>query len=233
MKPLLDPEQYKTAQDQMRQLANKMGHLRELDVLKLKWIKLLKVYPLIDEKKSVLTATLTSERKKEQERVYGDSSDMMLTIFDVLRWVEDALAPEAVCAGETEGDSNPQSFASFSQKRISRQLKKINADAERIADNDYAAIHAIRIQIKKLRYALSIIDPLFGLKKEDTIVALKRLQDIFGDYCDTHRNLSILKNLSAQDDSAEMRYESALMCGYQIRMMEESLGKIKAVKAIR
>ncbi|MDD4565109.1 MAG: hypothetical protein PHE79_06485 [Eubacteriales bacterium] len=74
---------------------------------------------------------------------------------------------------------------------------------------------------------------MLGLKKEDTILSLKRLQDIFGDYCDTHRNLSILKNLSAQDDSAEMRYESALMCGYQIRMMEESLGKIKAVKAIR
>ena len=233
MKPLPDPEQYKTVQNRMRELANKMGRLRELDVLKSRWTKLLKVCPLLEQEKSVLMATLTSERQKEQERVYADSSEMLLTVFDVLKWVEDTLASEAVFAGETQGDSNQQSFQSFSKKRISRQLKKINAGIEEITDKEYAAIHRMRIQIKKLRYAISIMDPLLKLKREDTIVSLKSLQDVFGDYCDTHRNLSILNDLSAQDDSAEMRRESALISGYQIRMMEESLGKIKAVKAIR
>lgn len=232
-KPLLDSAQYTKVQDQMRQLANKMGRLREIDVLKSKWIKLLKVYPPLEEERSVLVTALTSERQKEQDLVYGDRSDMMSVIFDALTWIEDVLPQQAAHTGETQKESNPQSFASFSRKRIKKQLRKINAGIDGIVDNDYAAIHRVRIQIKKLRYALSIINPLLKLKKEDTIAFLKGLQDIFGNYCDTHRNLAVLESLTAQDDSAEMRYEGALISGYQIRMMEESLEKIKAVKTVR
>ncbi len=229
MKPLLDPTQYTAVQAQMRQLANQMGRLRELDVLKSKWSKFLKVYPLLHEGASVLSAALLSERQKEQDLVCADKAAITSTIFHVLTWVEDVLPSAAVAATEEEETS----FAAFCQKRISSQLKKINAGVGKITDNEYTAIHQLRIRIKKLRYSLSILDPLLTLKRGDTIALLKNLQDIFGDYCDTHRNIDILEGLSTQDTSAEMRYESALIIGYQIRMMEEGLNKIKAVKALR
>lgn len=231
MKPLLNPNQYTAIQNQMRKLANQMGNLREIDVLKSIWKKLLKMHPLPEEGKSVLVAALTAERQTEQELVYGDASEMITTIFDALIWVENTLKPETSCAGKTE-EAKPQSFVSFSKKRINSRLKKINNSVKGIADSDYRVIHQLRIRIKKLRYAVSILNPLLALGKEDTIASLKDLQDVLGDYCDTQRNLSILQKLSTQDDSAGMLYESTLLSGYQIRVMEESLDKIRAVNKI-
>ncbi|MFT3985993.1 MAG: CHAD domain-containing protein [Lachnospiraceae bacterium] len=232
IKPLLAPAQYTAVQNQMRQLSNQMGRLRELDVLKSEWLKLLNVYPVLEEEQSILVTVLTSERQREQDLVYSKRYDMMSVVFDVWNWIEDVLPQETAGMEETEGLLIPQSFSAFSEKRIKKQLKKINAGVEKITGNDYAAIHKVRIQIKKLRYTLSIIDPVLKLKREETIALLKSLQNVFGDYCDTHRNLFILENLAAPDNSVEMRYESALISGYQIRMMEENLDKIKAIKAV-
>jgi len=233
VKPLLDPEQYKTAQDRMRQLMQKTGRLREIDILKSEWMKLLAVYPPLEKRQSVLTAALTSERQQEQAIICGDTSEMTLAIFEIWEWAENALAPEAADAGQAESDIKTQSFACFTKKRIRNHLKKVVTGLETIDDKDFGAIHALRIQCKRLRYALGILDPLLDLKRTDTAASLRALQDILGGYCDTRRNLSILKELCAQYDSPEMHCESAVLSGYQIRMMEENLSKIKAIEVIR
>ena len=226
IKPLVKPEQYADAQDRMRRLTVEMGRLRELDVLKQKWTELLGSGVSIEADKSVLLAALDAERRKEMDVVYADASDMAEAVFNVLRLAENEKE-------QAEVNVKPISFKAFTEKRIANRLKKINAALDTIGDSDYSAIHELRKQIKKLRYAIEAVNPLLGLKREDTIASLKNLQDLFGDYCDTQQNLTIVGELSEREDNDEMRRESALMVGYQIRLAEEKLEKIRMVRSVR
>jgi len=229
IKPLLDPEQYKTAQDRMKQLAQRMGRLREIDILKAEWMGFLKAYPQLTERQSVLTTILDSERQKEQAEICGEASRMTLPIFDTWDWAESACTPEAPLAGQAEKviKQKTLSFASFSEKRRRNLIQKAAIDLKTLDCSDFSSIHALRIQFKKLRYTFSLIDPLLDMKRTETIMSLEALQDVFGDYCDAQRNLSLLKELSAGHDVPEMRYESATLTGYQIRKAEEKLRKIE------
>ncbi|MDD4773114.1 MAG: CHAD domain-containing protein [Eubacteriales bacterium] len=157
---------------------------------------------------------------------YADASDMTEAVFNVLRLTENE-------AEQAEESSKPISFKAFTEKRIASRLKKINAALDTIGDSDYAAIHELRKQIKKLRYAIEAVNPILGMKRENTIASLKNLQDLFGDYCDTQLNLAIIGELSEREDNDEMRRESALMSGYQIRLAEEKLEKIRTVGTVR
>ncbi len=235
IKPLLGPEYYQTLQEQMKKLAQMMGRIREIDVLKMEWVKLLETHPELVREPSALTAVLASERQKEQTKIYSSTSEMMADLFNVWDWVENAFVPEIITATEAESRKKSEkehSFENYSANRVRRWIKQANAGLQTMDTNDFGSIHAMRIRFKKLRYALNALNPLLELEKAATILSMKKLQDIFGDYCDTERNLIILKELNDQHTGEKMSLESGIMSGYQVRIGEENLDEIKRIDSL-
>lgn len=231
IKPLFEPGQYSAVRDRMRRLTAGGGRLRELDVMRTEWTGLLKSYPLIEEGKSALLATLDAERQKELAIICADAPLMTETVFCVLSRLQSM--PDQTFYEKPNDSEKPPSFKSFAKKRTAGQLRKISAALQTIGGSNYSAIHELRKRIKKLRYSLEAVGPLPGLKKGKTIASLEKLQDIFGNYCDTQRNLAFITEISRREDNPEMRYESSLMSGYQIRTAEETLAAIRHIRSIR
>ncbi len=230
-KPLFEPGQYGSVRERMRRLTAGTGRLRALDVMRTEWTGLLKSYPLIKEGKSALLAVLDAQRRKELEIICADAPPMTETVFRVLKRLQST--PDRAAYGETFEPEKPPSFQSFAKKRFAGQLRKINAALRTIGGSDYSAIHELRKRIKKLRYSLEAFGPLPGLKKAKTVASLAKLQDIFGAYCDAQQTLAFIEEINGREENPEMRYESSLMSGYQIRTAEENLTAIRHTRSIR
>jgi CHAD domain-containing protein len=62
-----------------------------------------------------------------------------------------------------------------------RRAKKVSRKARRLRHLDANALHELRKELKKLRYAAEILDPIYKERKVTSYIrSLKRLQDTFG-----------------------------------------------------
>jgi len=74
----------------------------------------------------------------------------------------------------------------LARKRITKRYRSIKKAGHRIvADNDEDAMHALRIECKKLRYLMEFFSSLFPRSKMNLLIGqLKKLQDNLGDFHD-------------------------------------------------
>lgn len=72
-----------------------------------------------------------------------------------------------------------------------------------------------------------MLNPLLQLESKEVVALMTELPEMLGNYCDTERNLSLLKELNAKYASLELCFESGIMSGYQARIAEEKLDEIK------
>lgn len=220
LKPLFEQERYQIMQDQLRKLSQMVAKLRELDVLSREWTNLLEKHPVLLSQESVLTAKLKSEREKEKAKSYAAASSRMLpVVFDVWNRIESELVKTL----------KPFSFEEFSNKRIDNWIKKAGERLKEEGFTDLQAIHALRIQLKKLRYVLNMLNSPLHLECQATVALLKTMQDVLGEYRDIKRNLSILQGFISLRKNLDLHYESGLLSGYLLCRSEEKLTEIKEI----
>lgn len=233
LKPLLDQEPYQMIQDQLRSLSQLAGDLRELDVLSQEWTNLLEMYPGLLPHESVLTAILKSEREKEQsESCLAISTEIIPIVFGIWNLIDRELSKQDLVTEATEQRKSLKaiSFEGFSNLRIDSWMKKAGKRLKKENfSSDFQAIHALRIRLKKLRYVLEILNPQLHLESKATLTSLKTIQNTLGEYCNTIKNLSILKELNHRYENHDLSYESGLLSGYQIRLAEQKMAEIKEI----
>ena len=226
IRPKLDQMQYQHVQLQTKKLSQRLGHLREIDILKWEWLKLRKTYPELTRKKSALLAVLETERQREQAEICGGAEMMLSAVFDIWNWLNGDLAAEAEEA-KGQKQKQGQTFEDFSRKRIGSGIKKTAAYLKTADYTDFSNIHGLRIQFKKLRYVLKELDPLLHLKSKGSIKSFEALQDLFGSYCDAERNLALLNELNGRYADPAFCFESGILWGHQTFTAGEKLEKIK------
>jgi CHAD domain-containing protein len=73
----------------------------------------------------------------------------------------------------------------FARRVVAKRARRLFRRSESWADSaDTEALHATRIASKKLRYAIEILEPLFGKGYRERHEMLKAIQDALGDYHD-------------------------------------------------
>lgn len=118
-----------------------------------------------------------------------------------------------------------------SRRLLSRRLRRLRRSAQAIAANDREALHAMRIEVKKLRYAVEFLGSLHdSAARRRFEKRLGRLQTILGRFNDAAVARRILTELvTALGDEAkpELHTAAGLVAGWASRDAETQLARLE------
>lgn len=181
MKKAFEPDQYRLLKSALRGLAAPTGTLRDLDVFALDKAQYASLLP--DSLRAGIDALghhLAQERSSAQR--------------NLRTWLDSADYVAAIRACLTELQRPPRSATRLSQRPIQdvvsaralARYRRIASLGRRIDQHTPdEAIHALRIECKKLRYLLECFAELYTPARIQTVIRdLKGLQDILGQFND-------------------------------------------------
>ncbi|MDK9724804.1 MAG: CHAD domain-containing protein [Sterolibacteriaceae bacterium MAG5] len=194
-RPLLPPEFGATLLPPMREQMTVLGHTRDMDVL-LAEIAAPVLSSLAGEPRLAALVGLVTEQRHRQRHLATQAlrsprfGRLMLLATDLLhRPPFQPLPPD--------GESN---LAAFADGRIRRLRRKVLYLAAGAAVDDPTSLHALRIGIKRLRYALEFFAPLaHGKTFGREIAKLSRLQDTLGQINDLANAGRLLMECAGED----------------------------------
>jgi CHAD domain-containing protein len=182
-RPAIADWEYDRMRDELRRLAGELGEARNLDVL----------LERLPAKRSGKAAREKILRKREA--AYGRVRDLLDTrrartlMLNLVRWFETGGWRARPRAGKP--------FAPFAAAQRGRRWKRISHRGTRLAELDARRLHALRIDVKKMRYAAEFAEGLYpsgaaARKSASFIEALKALQDRLGEINDAETGRDML-----------------------------------------
>ena len=220
IRPLLNEEKYELIQDQLRNLANKIGYLRELDVITEEW----RLFTGSHINIPVISTAFIEVLEKERA---GQMAELLL-LFNAnapLAGLHDLWMLLLDPGWESGAESN-RTYADYVDDRFNTLLKKAKKELKGIDLKDIRRTHKLRISIKKLRYDAAILKP--KVKREIKFADnLKELQDRLGQICDAERAVLILSDLRSKYRELSIDYESGILAGHLITGADKMAGEYK------
>jgi triphosphatase len=102
----------------------------------------------------------------------------------------------------------------FAAKLISRRYARIMKCGRNISTQEFADLHALRIKIKRLRYAIEFFMPLFANEAADTLQALVDLQDLLGRLIDDVTAWQLLESFAVEESSPSRQQAVGFVRGW-------------------
>ena len=171
--------------DEARWLGQEVGSLRDLDVVANDIVQReAKTHP--DEPGlTAISCTLSQQATEVRERLRGLLAGARVQEFliDLARFVETRgwLVPQDF--GQTARLAAP--IIELANRALSKRWKKVSKHARGLETLDAEQRHELRKELKKLRYAVEFLSPLYPSKRVDPFLKrLKKLQTVFGDLND-------------------------------------------------
>ncbi len=193
------PPEFDEARNELRWIASALGEVRDLDV-QLSEIQGWKAQ--LDPRDSAALDALIAELNRRRDA----ARDRMLEALNSERYgqfVSDFSA--RLIAGPETSDSSPALVAA--PDLVLRRFRKFQRKADRLRrDSADAEFHAVRVEGKRLRYALEFVRPLYGKMVGQFIEHLVAVQDVLGRHQDSIIAIDHLRDLSSD---AEAHLDSA------------------------
>ncbi|MEZ5615203.1 MAG: CYTH and CHAD domain-containing protein [Rhodocyclaceae bacterium] len=191
----------------LRALSRTLGSARDWDVLAGDIIGPAQAAFADDARLAALAQAVERARRRAREAV-GEAlvaPDHARVLLDFgARLQRAAAAPPAAA---------PEMLTAFAARRLNRLHKKALALAEAAAGDDPASLHALRIGVKRLRYAIEFFAPLHGGRAtRKALASLTALQDSLGALNDLARAGPLLAQ--CMDDDPALREAVALAGGW-------------------
>jgi len=177
--PLLDPEWVTSLRDELRWLGGEIGVAREAEVLRGHLDNRARALPAdIERAVRPMLAAARGDHDAAQARVLAVlQSSRYLDLVD--RLVQAAIAPRMRPEAASATARDLTRIARRPWKRLAR------AYAELGPDPSAPALHALRIRVKRARYAVEAVAAAVGGERpHELAAALTRLQDVLGDHQD-------------------------------------------------
>jgi inorganic triphosphatase YgiF len=207
-RPLLPEDFASQAVALVRELMAPLGQARDYDVL-LAEIAQPVLAALPDEPRlAALIGALTARRAAVRRHVldglitprYGQ---IALTLLARVHALDETATPAAPAS----------SLPAFARQRLRRLRKKTLALARAADAAQPASLHALRIGIKRLRYALDFFAPIAGKKRTRRLLEqLAALQDVLGQINDLANAGALLMDCAGHD--AALREAVSLIAGW-------------------
>ncbi len=177
----------------LRELMGLLGEARDFDVL-LAEIVLPVTAALPDEPRLAALAGVVTDRRYAARAAAAHAlgsaryGRLMLSIFASLQ--------EQVFGAGDHG----QTLAAFAAERLARLRKKVRRLAAAAHGDDPLSLHALRIAVKRLRYALEFFAPLAEVKAGGRSIArLAAIQDVLGQLNDLANAGRLLESCAGDD----------------------------------
>lgn len=129
---------------------------------------------------------------------------------------------------ETPG--SPGALRAFASKALEKRLRRVKASSIAALAGDAAARHALRLEMKKFRYAAEFLSSLFERKEAKRATkAAARLQDLLGyanDYAVARRQLDGLLADAHGEGGADLQHAAGAIVGWHGAEMARADGRI-------
>lgn len=206
--PVAGSAELKRLDDEARWLSQEVGRLRDLDVAGHDIVgHEMQAHP--DEtclKRLAEAFERQADACRAEVRAILIGPRVQALLLDLLRCVETRgwLVPEDM--EQTARLAVP--VAELADTALDRRWRKVRKRARKIETLDIEARHALRKELKKLRYAIEFFAPLYEPKRIAPMLRrLKRLQDVFGGLNDAAMVKALLNGdaIAQPDDPAGQR----------------------------
>ncbi len=181
-------------------LGQQVGQLRDLDVV-LHELVLPAGKASSNEPGFALLASMLEEecsRVRDDLRMCLKSNRVQAFLFDLMRFIETRgwLKPE----DESQLDKLAAPVRQLAAAALNKQWTKVRKRARHLRKLSIEERHELRKELKKLRYAVEFVRPLYSAKKlKPFLIHLKKLQQLFGDLNDA----AMVRNRLLQGTIAE------------------------------
>jgi CHAD domain-containing protein len=187
--PLLDPHISKRAGKQIRRITRAAGELRDWDVQRERLEKRLQVADTDSERAALehVLEHVDEERRQTERRVKKKLGRVDLET--VHRTVLAALG-EAIAHMAAPGPGTLE----FAWVTLASRVEEVSFDHAGDADTRATRMHLMRVELKRLRYALELFEPIVGPKYDELYSRVVELQDLLG----AHHDLVVLGEFVAE-----------------------------------
>jgi len=213
--PFVDHQQYKYHQAELRKLGQMLGGLRSIDVAYGTWEQCRDGLFSQRESKISLGSVLAKQRIMESKIVYetlnaGQATPLLLDLWAMLT---QSPVEHHLTLGE------------YSMRQISNWLKTVTKQSKTIDWSINENVHKLRLQIKKIRYAVEVLEPVF-YEVSQLIFRLDTLQTKLGLLSDADSTEGLLKRLLRANSSKALHVEVGMVLGWQGREVLAVQGKM-------
>lgn len=215
-KPLLPPEKAGYWKQEFKRWTDMLGGAREYDVALLTCMKIRRSKKDDEGRIMELEQILQQQRQQQAKKVLHLSSvnTMTAAMLDFLFMLYSI---------NVQKEYRDLRLRAFLRQRLGDWCEKLLTLPERYPDvEDMEQLHKVRIKIKRFRYALQAAPEITVTTM--LLRRLKNLQDLLGMLHDNYVNDRLIGQIVAShSDNAELRYESAMFCGWDSARSEAAL----------
>lgn len=208
--PLGNHEQCKYHQAELRKLGQMLGVLREIDVAYAAWEQCRDGQVAQLASKISLGAMLAKNRLVEAEKICGALNAGLTTsvLLDLWAMLTDNKGQQLMEHHLTVGE--------YSVRRLSGWLEIVTKQSKTIDWTTIENVHKLRLQIKKIKYAVEVLEPVF-YEVSQLIARLDTLQYNLGLLSDANSTDRLLNKLLKSNSSAALHLEVGMVIGWQAR----------------
>ncbi|MBV1710343.1 MAG: CHAD domain-containing protein [Erysipelothrix sp.] len=184
-KPRLNEELADEINRRLKEMANVFSNVRELDVLYQRWLTIVD-----DQSPQDHDFGLALLQAKQQARIEAYSHFRATQAKSDIDWIK-----------RTSKNlfSDDKKLGDFIEQRMKQWLKRIRKGIKKLDITDYPAMHQLRIEIKRLRYALTLLNEHTDELMSERIKPSKLWAEQLGIVCDYQRNKEMLNELFVRD----------------------------------
>lgn len=210
-KPKLNQALADEINDRLKRLASVFSSVRELDVLNDRWKSMAE-----ENKPDHQEFTMRLSNAKRQARIDAYALFQPRRVSEDLRWIDDWL---------NDLFEDDRQLTDFIDQRLRRWLKSIRKGIKGLDIEDYPSMHDLRIRIKRLRYALTLLGEHADENLADKIKASKQWAEQLGIICDFQRSKEILNEICIRDTEPKADFIQSLKIE-----ADETLDQLKQIE---
>ena len=179
--------------------AGLLGAVRDLDILAERMSAHLAELPVelvLGPVANTITTEIAAQRKVQFDEVIAamDSARYRALVIELHRWQSAPPLTEAADAAAVE-------IAQYVTRADKKLDKRVEEAAEACRTNDEHAdelVHRARKTSKRHRYVVELAQPVMAAKADKIVARRKKLQDVLGDYQDSHVAAGFIRELGAR-----------------------------------
>lgn len=194
LEPFFEREAFRSHRKSLREVGTVLGTVRDLDVFMEKTAVFLQanpdldLSPLIEEWQQMLATA----RHKLIEYLDSEKYRRFVRDFYTFLTVQETDTPTP----ESAGPHSPSQVRHVVPRLIYERYEQVRAyetDAA-VARDSFSTLHALRIDLKRLRYILEFFEEVLGPEAAPVIKGVKGLQDHLGDLSDADVAVELLQD---------------------------------------
>jgi triphosphatase len=203
-RPVLLDGRFQSLREEVRWFTNQLGDARNLDVL----LKRVPGGKHADAGDLELKRTLAAARERAYATVLEALASLRLRrlMLDLVGWIE--------TGAWRDGEPARRPLAQFGRARLDKRWRKVKKGGRHLATLDAEPLHRLRIEVKKLRYAVEFLSSLETrdeaiARRKTFAAALEDIQEHLGELNDRETARELLRSLLEGHEMADEMVRSA------------------------